>query len=291
MLKSLNPLAALALLTPMAGHPILSHAEPNFRVMLAKSYDQQTVAGWLASEKLDGVRAYWNGENLLSRRGNIFTAPNGFADEFPDFDLDGELYIGRGRFADTSGKVRRGEDWSDIKYHVFDVPNAEGGLLSRLAVLEKWLQQNPNPHIVIVKQTPIQHIAEAQQLRKDIEKAGGEGVMLRSPNAGYLPMRTETLLKLKSVQDAECEVIGHTAGKGKYRGKLGALVCRLADGRQIKIGSGLSDAERSNPPAIGSVITYRYNGLTKTGKPRFARFWRMRRPAPAIAAEKAREKE
>ncbi len=267
---------ALMLLAPLANYPAVICAEQGFHIMLAKNYEQQVVSGWLASEKLDGVRGYWDGEKLLSKQGNIFSPPTDFMKGFPDFPLDGELYIGRGRFAETSGKVRSGKDWENIKYYVFDVPNAKGGLLARLNTLRDWLEEHPNPNIVIVKQIAIKGIDEAQQLRKQFEERGGEGIILRSPNSEYLPTRTETMLKLKSFQDAECVVTAYTEGKGKYQGKLGALVCQLKNGDTIKIGSGLSDAERDNPPPIGSVITYRYSGFTKNGKPRFARFWRVR---------------
>lgn len=267
---------SLALLLPFATTPTLVQAKTPFPLMLAESYDAQRVSGWLASEKLDGVRAFWDGKQLHSRGGHIYDAPNGFSDNFPDFPLDGELYLGRGQFADTSGKVRAGDDWTGIKYYVFDVPKAQGGLLKRLEKLEKWLADNPNDNIVIIKQTPVKNIVEAQKLQQQIEAQGGEGVMLRAPNAEYIATRTETMLKLKSHQDAECTVIEYIEGKGKYTGKLGALKCQLADGREINIGSGFTDVERDNPPAIGAVITFRYNGLTKTGKPRFARFWRIR---------------
>ncbi len=267
----------LMLIAPMINTPAIVNAEQNFQVMLAESYEEQNVSGWLASEKLDGVRAYWNGKNLLSRQGNIFSPPAEFIANFPDFDLDGELYIGRGRFAETSGKVRSGNDWNNIKYYVFDVPNAKGGLLVRLKVLQKWLENNPNANIEIIPQQHIKDISEAQKLREQFEKSGGEGVILRSPNTDYLPIRTQTMLKLKSFQDDECIVVAYTEGRGKYQGKLGALVCKLKNGDTIKIGSGLSDTDRDNPPAIGSTITYRYNGLTKNGKPRFARFWRLQK--------------
>lgn len=262
---------AIALLLPFS--PAYTQAPP---VMLATSYEQQSVVGWLASEKLDGVRGYWDGKQLLSRQGTIFPAPADFIADFPDFPLDGELYSGRGKFAETSGNVRSGKNWSKIRYHVFDVPYAQGGLRERLAVLEKWLAKHPNSHIVIVEQTPIANIDDAIAMREKIEQAGGEGVMLRNPDTPYLPTRTETLLKLKSHQDAECIVRSHLPGKGRLIGKLGSLVCELSDGRQIKIGSGFTDSERTHPPAIGTTITYRYNGYTKTGKPRFVRFWRIR---------------
>jgi DNA ligase-1 len=59
---------------------------------------------------------------------------------------------------------------------------------------------------------------------------------------------------------------------------VGALIVRTPEGLEFAIGSGLSDALRQTPPAIGSEITYRYNGYTSNGIPRFARFLRERQP-------------
>jgi DNA ligase-1 len=47
---------------------------------------------------------------------------------------------------------------------------------------------------------------------------------------------------------------------------------RLADGREFKLGTGFSNAERETPPPLGSTVTFRYSGFTKTGLPRFAVF-------------------
>ncbi len=251
-----------------------------FQVMLAKKYTNQSVSGWLASEKLDGVRGYWNGSQMMSRNGNPYPAPQQFIENFPDFPLDGELYSQRGEFAMLSGLVRSGKDWSKIKYYVFDVPMAKGGLLQRLEKIQRWLKHNPNPNIVIIPQRKVKNFAEALAMRQAIEQGGGEGVILRDPDSPYLSKRTNTMLKLKKDDDAECIVTQYLAGKGKYRGQMGAILCRLPNGQSIKIGSGFNDSERIHPPAIGSTITYRYNGLTKNGKPRFPRFWRIRKDKP-----------
>lgn len=273
MFKILSILALLLIELSVA----LAYAdEATDKPMLAKSYHNQNVSGWLASEKLDGVRGYWDGKQMRSKKGNLYHAPKSFINNFPNFALDGELYSSRGQFAKISGIVRSGKDWSQIKYHVFDVPKAAGGLMTRLNKLRTWLKQHPNPNIVIIMQTPIKNIQQAQQMLDDIIKLGGEGIMLHHPTAPYISKRTDTLLKLKKAQDAECVISEHLSGKGKYTGKLGAVVCRMDNGNLIKIGSGFSDAERQNPPPIGSTITYRYNGFSKNGKPRFARFWRVR---------------
>ena len=109
-----------------------------------------------------------------------------------------------------------------------------------------------------------------QAFLKEIEAKGGEGVMLRNPNTPYHGGRSSNLLKLKSQYDAECTVTRHHEGKGKYAGKLGAVSCKNQH-------SGFKDADRDNPPPVGSVITYRYRGFTQKGTPRFATFLRVRK--------------
>ncbi|MDO5674991.1 MAG: DNA ligase [bacterium] len=255
---------------------VFSSAAQAEGLLLAREYQQQDVRGWAMSEKLDGVRAFWDGKRLLSRNGHAFTPSSDFTRDFPPFALDGELYSSRGQFERISAAVRsyRG-DWSGLKLHVFDVPHAEGNLYQRLAVLEKWLDTHPQVNIVCIAQHEVRDFAQVQAFLRQIEAGGGEGVMLRDPNAGYAAGRSNQLLKLKSLQDAECTVTAHHAGKGKYRGELGAFSCRNEHGA-FRIGTGLSDADRSNPPPIGTVITYRHRGFTAKGLPRFPSYLRIR---------------
>ena len=72
------------------------------------------------------------------------------------------------------------------------------------------------------------------------------------------------------------KVIGYTKGKDKYKDVIGAIQCQLDNGTHFKIGSGLSDALRKIPPVIGSEVTFKYQGFTKYGKPRFPVFLRKR---------------
>lgn len=248
------------------------------QVMLANQYRDENITGWLASEKLDGIRGYWDGEKLYSRNGKQLPMPEEWAKHFPPFALDGELFIARGQFDNTSGRIRSG-DWRGVKLYVFDLPHASGTLPQRLAVLKQWLDKHPNEHLTIIEQRPVTGIEHARQLLAEIEHKGGEGLILREANAPYSAGRSSKMLKLKSQHDAECTVTAHHPGQGKYRHLLGALSCRLQNGAIIRIGSGFSDNERANPPVVGSVITFHYRGLTSTGKPRFATFWRIRSDA------------
>ncbi|MCP1772700.1 DNA ligase-1 [Neisseria perflava] len=245
-------------------------------LLLAQEYKNQDISSWAMSEKLDGVRAYWDGKQLLSRQGYAFTPPPDYTAHFPPYPLDGELYSGRGQFEQISATVRaNSSDWHDIKLHVFDVPKASGNLYQRLTIAQNWLKLYPSAPIVVIPQIPVKNQEHAQAFLKEIEALGGEGVMLRNPNQAYTSGRSNQLLKLKSVHDAECTVTRHYEGKGKNAGRLGAIGCKNQLG-EFRIGSGFKDAERNNPPPIGSVITYRYRGCTQKGTPRFATFLRIR---------------
>ena len=127
-----------------------------------------------------------------------------------------------------------------------------------------------------IKQIPIENKSHLELFLKEIEKKGGEGLVIRDTNAPYINKRTSKALKVKTFQDAECEVIGYTQGKGKYKDAMGAIWCQLDNEIQFKIGSGLSNKEREYPPKIGTMITFKYQSFTKYGKPRFPVFLRVR---------------
>ncbi len=247
-------------------------------LMLLGTYQNQDVSGWVMSEKLDGVRGYWDGEQLFTRQNKIITPPRYFIKDFPPFAIDGELFTERNQFERISSIVRSQKDkgWERMKLYVFDVPEAEGNLWERLAVLENYLKQHPTPHIQIIEQIPIQNAQQVQDFLRQIENRQGEGVVLRNPHAPYERKRSTQILKLKTESDEECKVIAHHKGKGQFEQVLGSLTCENHRG-QFKIGSGFSLAERNNPPPIGSIISYKYRGLTNSGKPRFATYWRQRK--------------
>lgn len=247
-------------------------------VMLLEEYQgNENLDGWLMSEKLDGVRGYWDGQKLYSRRGYAFNPPEYFTRGFPPFALDGELYSARGEFEKISGIVRAGKDtgWSELKLHVFDVPEAKGTLPERMAVLEKYLQKTPAAHIAVIAQYPAESHENVRRFLAEIEAGGGEGVVVRNAAAPYVAGRSTQILKVKNIRDDECTVTAHHTGTGRNSNRMGALSCENRYG-VFRVGSGFSDAERDNPPPLGSVITYRYRGFTKNGLPRFATFVRIR---------------
>lgn len=259
---------------------LLSHAQES-DVLLLKTYDKtQNVTGWLMSEKLDGMRAIWDGHTLKSRQGNTISAPPWFLAGLPPFKIDGELWTKRNDFSNIISIVRQqipDERWLTISYNIFEVPNQSGGLLARLAILEGYLVEHQLPFLKIIPQTTV---ISPKQLKSDLKRItalGGEGLVVRKPETQYHSGRSDDDLKVKQYQDAECTVIAYKEGKGKYIGKTGALQCKLVSGLTFFIGSGLSDQQRKFPPEIGSIITFKYYGLTQNDIPRFPVFMRMRR--------------
>lgn len=228
--------------------------------------------GWWMSEKLDGIRAYWDGEAFVSRLGNRFFAPDWFVEDLPADTLDGELWVGRKMFQRTTSIVRSGaagQEWKSVTYVVFDAPNARGGFEARLAHAQKVLNKAGAPHARWLEHAKCEGLDHLREELRRVEALGGEGLMLRRPGSTYEVGRSTSLLKVKTFHDTEARVVGHAPGTGKHKGKLGALVCELPGGVRFNVGTGFSDAERADPPAIGAVITFRYQELSDDGVPRF----------------------
>lgn len=234
---------------------------------------------YMISEKLDGVRALWDGQTLKFRSGRTVNAPAWFLAKLPKTALDGELWMGRGQFDAVSGAVRKTQpidlEWQQVKYMVFEAPQGGDSFAERAILLQIMAQGAAWPQLQAVEQFKLPSHAALQARLKAVVAVGGEGLMLHLADAPYTTGRNDVLLKLKQVHDAEAVVVGHTPGKGKFDGMLGALEVKTPDGQHFKLGSGLTDSQRQNPPAIGSTVTYSYRDVTPAGKPRFASFLRV----------------
>lgn len=262
-----------------------SSADSKPDLMLAKTYnDNIDVKKYWISEKLDGVRARWNGEILISRNGHQFAAPQWFTEDFPSQTLDGELWLGRGLYEKTSSVVRKQtphDGWKDVKLMVFDLPLHGGRFGERLSEMKRIVALTDSPYLQVIQQFQVESNSELHRRLQEIVAGGGEGLMLHRHTARYASGRSDDLLKLKLFDDAEAVVIGHRAGKGKYKGLTGSLQVRSDQGRLFYVGSGLSDEQRRNPPQVGEQITFRHQGLSKYGIPRFPVFLRIRNEEPA----------
>ena len=288
----------LGLLTPWGWHgPVLAKAQAEVQakahaegagpspdhalVQLASVWPAgRSPEGFLVSEKLDGVRAVWDGQVLRFRSGRPMAAPGWFVQALPGTALDGELWLGRGQFDRLSGTVRQAQPqdalWRSVRYQVFDRPEAAIPFAERALRLQTVVSQAACPWLAAVAQSTVASALALQTRLEDTVKLGGEGLVLHRADALWQPGRTQALFKFKPEPDEEGRVVGHEAGKGRLAGLTGALRVQTPDGLQFALGTGLSDAQRRNPPPVGAWVTYRYRDRTPSGLPRFASFVRVR---------------
>lgn len=285
-----------------------------------KLLENGSLQGYVVSEKLDGVRALWDGANLKSRSGKAFSPPKCWVENLPDFALDGELFIARGKFEEVLSVVSKGdsqceeckcEEWSKVGYFIFDVPqanqksNAKSSadssakshtLLERLALLESWLEnranktnkanqakitegknsadldspkdgKNPILHIILQESVPSQEAL--QKKLKEVEKLGGEGLVIRKNNAPYERFRTTNAMKLKSYSDTECVVVAHNQGKGKFSHALGSLTCESLplDFATTKSAKNTKNADSAQPTSTDSTQPNKIKDSTDSTQP------------------------
>ena len=249
-------------------------------LFLLKTYDDsKDVIGWVMSEKLDGIRGFWTGKELLTRGGVKLTPPKWFIKNYPPFAIDGELWTKRNDFENISSIIRSKNSkqrWKSVSHNIFEVPSQSGGLLKRLSVLKEYLRENPNPYLKILPQTVINAKGQVADFLKEVSADKGEGVVVRNPNTLYQTGRLSSALKVKQYLDTECTVLEILPGKGKYQNMMGSVLCQTDSGKKLKIGSGFKDKDRSNPPAIGSKITFKYYGFTKKGSFKYPVYLRVR---------------
>lgn len=250
-------------------------------LMLAYNWQSDlNPADFLVSEKLDGVRAYWDGQTLRFRSGRPIAAPAWFTAALPNTPLDGELWMGRHSFDRVSGATRKAvpvdAEWRDVRYMVFDMPGATGPFAERAQRMAALVDAADVLWLQAVAQEHIADGAALQAQLKRVSGAGGEGLVLHRADALWQAGRSDAVRKLKLQPDEEALVVALIPGKGRLSGRMGALLLEMPSGQRFALGSGFTDAQRADPPAVGTLVSYRYRDRTPAGLPKFASFLRVR---------------
>jgi len=239
--------------------------------------NEHEINGWYMSEKLDGIRAYWNGKELLSKNGNKIHAPTWFIKDFPKFELDGELWTKRDDFESIQNIVldkTPSDDWKKVTYNIFEVPNQKGDFDERLKVAIQWVKKYKNRYIRIIPQIKCKNKEHLEAYLQELINKKAEGVIIKNPHKEYFIGRNSNILKVKKFKDMEGEIIGFNYDVNK---RLKSLVLKLDNGINFNLGGGFKEKDRLNHKfKIGNIITFKYYGFTKYGKPKFASFLRVK---------------
>jgi len=143
------------------------------------------ITDYLASEKLDGVRAIWTGAEFITRHGNTLNPPAWFKAGMPNVRLDGELWMGNGTFDNLqSAMQRKGGDWAGIRFMIFDMAVLRVSTADRIKALEKLTLP---AHCTVISHAPLDDHAELDDMETDIVARGGEGICLRHKDEFYRP--------------------------------------------------------------------------------------------------------
>ncbi|MBI3873514.1 MAG: hypothetical protein HY307_00580 [Arcobacter sp.] len=159
-----------------------------FEVQKPQIYDDQNITSWLMSEKLDGIRGYWDGKEFYSKNGNKLNVPDWFIKDFPPFPLDGELWSKRNDFEFIQSTVldtHSSNEWKKITYNIFEVPNAKGDFSTRLQKAKEWFLEHQNPHVNIIKQIVCKDEYHLQGFLDEIIALKGEGVVIKMVTFKY----------------------------------------------------------------------------------------------------------
>jgi DNA ligase-1 len=253
---------------------VLFQPAQGLEIMLPQVYEGGlNLSDWLMSEKLDGIRGYWDGKRLLSRNGIPLQPPSEFTANFPDFPVEGEIWGGRGTFESTVSIVRRQDDnsgWLTLEFAVFDAPTTEGGFEKRLARAAAWFTKHPAAHARVIEHLPVRTALRLQAELERVEKAGGEGLVIRKSASLYTVGRSPDILKVKSYADREALVVEQIFEDERTKARLASLLVELPENKiRFKIGTGFTDGVRRNPPPVGATITFKHYDYYETGVPRF----------------------
>ena len=259
----------------------------NLSPMLAKKYpESHHEQYYYIQEKLDGNRciAYFDYDEqqwkFQSRSGKplkvnfdmswVDNLLEDFGNEYPTFD--GEImtlgHAGSRDFNRTSGAINgKYTNKSDLHYYIYDIVADKLKYKHRKEILDAYaklgtgVQCSILPVLDFVPVYPnTDYNWKLDEWLDKITDKGGEGIMLRDPEAYYQHKRTDALLKYKKLQTMDLRIVGWNEGKGKYEGAIGSFICENDEGTIRVNVAGISDMIRwSDPEAwIGKIIEVAY---------------------------------
>lgn len=266
---------------------VLTKEKKFFEPMLAHEFSKYskllfTVRTFI-QPKLDGVRCYMNGNQLMSRKGTkIVSCPHLNL----MFGLDGELY--NHDLHDDFNKIisltRKTKPTQEeiqeaaekVQFWAYDYPELSHHVFSeRYALLTRLIQENDfGGKIKLVPTYEIKSMEELHEYHAKFIAEGYEGSIIRLDLGPYENKRSKQLLKYKDFQDREWEIIDVLEGQGNRAGCANMLVIRLESGVICK--PTMTGTEefmrrvlRDKDIVIGKQATIKFFGYTEDGSLRF----------------------
>lgn len=262
--------ASQTLFLPMLAHNFKKNYHGiNYPVMVQRKYDGFRCL----AEKENGV------VTLYSREGEVFNLnhiSNELATYIPEgYVVDGELYRHKTKFQRIASWIKKSHPESKtLKFIMYDVPEsdvsdrdaAERNLILQTMNTRKWIS------IEIAETFSANTKEEVLEYEEKFVADDYEGAIVRIPKAKYqYGYRSYSLLKVKSFDDEEFEVIGGHCGVGKMSNQC-IFECRTKEGETFNVVPMGSAPERcayltNVSKYIGKMLTVKFKGKSILGKP------------------------
>lgn len=179
-----------------------------------------------------------------------------------------------GHFNETSSEARKGGKGENLVYHAFDlIPwgHMTGGhepIEVRHARLDQALmiklsggaETHPHfPMFTVAQRFELDEEADAWELYRQARELGHEGLILKVKGSLYIPGKNNDWIKVKPEETLDLPIIGHYPAEpgSKYAlaGMIGGILVDYK-GKPQKIGSGLTDDQRRDPPTGVAEIVF-----------------------------------
>jgi len=243
--------------------------------MLPFKWQNQDFVDWYICCKSGGVRCYWNGTKLLSKTLKAYSVPEQFTKDFPKAFLDVELFMQSGSSDDVSEILRKNKceikDWKKLHVSVLDAPGLELPFSERLLKMKQVFEDIDSPYISLCEYKICKN---RDSLMKKLEtvkmKEESTSLILLDPDNMYEEGKSNTMFEIVVTQQEGAEVVGYEKGRSN-NGKITKLEVINAHGVKFSIGLGLTDKIKKNPPEIGSIVKFSFQGINKSGVPKKAK--------------------
>jgi DNA ligase-1 len=244
------------------GNPVLDGYKS---LSVAQPWEREDVSGWQIAQKYNGIRCYWNGFEMWSKKGRKYELPSFITDLLPKSPLDGEICLSSGSYTKCVAILNKNPShpaWKNIKFVVNDAPELDIPFSQRLQALRtkivksRWVRVN--------KYLNCRGNDNLYEELANVRRQGGDGIIMKHPNSLYHAGKSRTsFLEVNSNFQGVARVLQIMRKKDK----INSVRVKTEQGQEFNIFRGLKTLFK-NPPKVGSNITYCYNSLLDNGKPR-----------------------
>ena len=274
---------------------------PSNSYMRCSGYNKGAIQKWLdkgdgviAQEKMDGMFVVINPtEHYIRTRAGKYFNPDLFPQVWEDLSFavgsnrvfHGEILTYNNGVLNArevsngilNSTLKKDTDPGEYKIFIWDCvsENSEDGMADFTPYEKRFkcvFQQITGKVCFPVLYKEIACMEDIEAFYKEILQKGGEGLVIKNATAPWENKTSKFQLKMKQEVDVDLKIVGFQAGKGKFTGMVGSVICESADGLLQVDCSGMNDSTRqyitnNQQSLLNTIICVKANSVMEnTGK-------------------------